>query len=253
MRCLAKGNRLIFMIDFVRQDQILMSAASNYLRFQFDLLLPYLKGDVLEIGAGIGNMTTQLLKQAARITSLTCIEADPDCYAELARGNFPSRLEKEIIQGYFPDTVPENRLFDLIYHFNVLEHIEDDERTLAACFQLLKPGGIHFIFVPAFQILYGSMDRLLEHHRRYRRKDLIRKLQQSGHRVLQSRYCNPIGFLGWFVNNRILKIREQQSKQIRFFDRYILPAQNRLERRLPMPFGQSLYIVATKGNMGGKY
>lgn len=245
----AKGNRRIPMADFVRQDQMLMSAAANYHHFQFEMLLPYLKGDVLEIGGGIGNMTTQALQQASRMTSFTCIEADPDCYAKLAAGTFPTHLETRIIQGRFPDKLPENRLFDLIYHFNVLEHIDDDEQALSVCFQLLKPGGIHFIFAPAFPFLYGSMDRMLEHHRRYRRKELLKKLELSGHRILQSRYCNPIGFLGWFFNNRILKIREQKSKQIYFFDRYILPVQYRLEKRLSMPFGQSLYIVATKDNL----
>jgi len=234
------------MTEFVRQDQILMSAADNYHRYQVEMLLPYLKGDVLEIGGGIGNITYQVLRQSGRMTSLTCIEADSDCCAKLVAGPFPNHLDIKIIHGLFPDKIPENRSFDLIYHFNVLEHIEDDDQALSVCFQLLKPGGIHFIFVPAFPFLYGSMDRVLEHHRRYRRKELIRKLELSGHRVLQSRYCNPIGFLGWLVNNRILKIQEQQNKQIRFFNRYILPVQSRVERRLCMPFGQSLCMVASK-------
>jgi SAM-dependent methyltransferase len=223
----AKGIGRILMVDFIREDQILMSEAANYHYFQFEMLLPFLKGDVLEIGGGIGNMTVQALRHADQMTSLTCIEADPDCYAKLAAGPFPSHLETRMIQGHFPNTVPENCLFDLIYHYNVLEHIEDDEQALAICLRLLKPGGIHFIFVPAFPCLYGSMDCMLKHHRRYKRKELISKLEYSGHRILQSRYCNPIGFLGWFVNN-------------------ILPLQNHIESRMSMPFGQSLCIVATK-------
>jgi SAM-dependent methyltransferase len=232
--------------DFVGRDQRIMQAAGNYLRFQFELVAPYLNGDVLEIGAGIGNMTTLAVGQAERMTSLTCIEMDPQCHDHLKALDFPAGLNVEIFNGRFPEVFPENRCFDLIYHFNVLEHIENDLEALDVCYRLLKPGGIHFMFVPAFPVLFGSMDRQLRHYRRYTRKALADLLEQCGYRIRQARYCNATGFLGWFVNNRIFNIREQKSGQVRFFDTYVLPVQNRLEKKFDIPFGQNLYVVAEK-------
>ena len=57
---------------------------------------------------------------------------------------------------------------------NVIEHIDDDNRAVAHLTNALTPGGHLFILVPALRQLYGELDRLAGHHRRYD-KPLMRK------------------------------------------------------------------------------
>jgi len=231
---------------FISRDQELMTAAINYRKYLFGLVKPYIKGDVLEIGAGIGNMTDMVYSQCSgMIDSITCVEAEQECVDVLKEKFCTSKENIEILQGYFPETSPEKK-FDLIYHYNVLEHIDDDATALKACYKSLKPQGVMFAYVPAFQVLYGSMDKQLKHYRRYSKKSITEVLNSAGFEVKHIKYCNLIGFFGWFYNNRILKIKEQKSNQIFIFDKLILPIQAWLEKIIGTPLGQNICVIASK-------
>ena len=64
-----------------------------------------------------------------------------------------------------------------------------------------------------------------------------------GFRVRHSRYFNSLGFLGWWVNARVLRRQRQSESQIELFDRVFVPALSRLERIIEPPFGQSIFSV----------
>ena len=221
--------------------------AVNYRGYLFNLLAPYARGAVLEIGAGIGNMTEMLVRRTPNpVESICCVEAEGPC-VEILRDKFrDASVKMDFIHGFFPEAAPKGRLFDLAFHYNVLEHVDDDVATLAACRDLLKPGGMMFAFVPAFQMLYGSMDRQLRHHRRYNKPQLLQLVRDAGFEVVKARYCNLVGFFGWFYNNRILKIEEQKAGQIWAFDKLVLPAQSWLEGLCEPPVGQNLYVAAKR-------
>ena len=232
--------------NFVYSDQALMAEASNYRRYLFDLLAPHLRGRVLEIGAGIGNITSMALS-CPGISSYTCIEPEKSCIASLENIMEGYDIPCEIINGLFPEAVSDtDRRFDLIFSYNVMEHIEDDSSAFSICSSLLSENGVLFVFVPAFMCLFGGMDRHLKHFRRYSRKELACKLEDAGFDVAQSGYCNFVGFWGWFLNNRVLNISSQKSSQITLFDKVILPVQRRIESIIHPPFGQNLYTVAVK-------
>ena len=99
--------------------------------------------------------------------------------------------------------------FDTVVCLNVLEHVKDDLRALSFMRTVLEPGGRLVLQVPAFQFLYGSVDRAIGHYRRYTRRDLALKMRQAGFEVEDSFYMNVIGMAGWFWNNRIMKIDEE--------------------------------------------
>jgi len=80
---------------------------------------------------------------------------------------------------------------------------------------VLGSGGVIVLLVPAFQALYGPIDRLLGHHRRYNRTSIRRLAQASGLRVRSTRYMNFAGFFGWWVNARILRRRVQSEARLR--------------------------------------
>ena len=102
------------------------------------------------------------------------------------------------------------------------------------------------MYVPAFPILFGSMDVLLKHYRRYTRAGLCQLLTESGFEIVTSRYCNFLGFWAWFLNNRILRITSQKSNQVQFFDSVLLPIQARLETYWQPWVGQNLFVMARR-------
>ncbi len=68
--------------------------------------------------------------------------------------------------------------FDLVLSFDVFEHIENDQQAAGECFRVLKNDGFLLFSVPAFQWLYSSHDRALEHFRRYN-KQTIRSITKE--------------------------------------------------------------------------
>ena len=83
--------------------------------------------------------------------------------------------------------------FDFIFALNVIEHIEDDKLAMANIHKLLNKGGVVFILVPAYQILYNNFDHALEHFRRYNKRSL--KKIFSNYDLLKSYYFNFISKL----------------------------------------------------------
>ena len=109
---------------------------------------------------------------------------------------------------------------------------------------MLRPGGRAVILVPAFQQLFGSLDRELGHVRRYTRTSLSRRMREVGFRVERAFYFNLAGTIGWWVNARVRKVPRIPLAQLRYFDS-LVPVL-RLEDRVPLPFGQSVIAIGAR-------
>jgi SAM-dependent methyltransferase len=129
---------------------------------------------------------------------------------------------------------------------NVLEHIADDQGVLGEISDRLRPGGRLVIWVPAFEMLYSPFDRKLGHERRYRRRQLEADVRRAGYHVVESRYVNLPGWFSWLLLVRILRQEPTSPTMVRVFDRYVVPAVRRVESRVRVPFGQSVFLVARK-------
>jgi hypothetical protein len=200
---------------------------------------PWLKGDLIEIGAGIGQMTHHLreLNTLARILSV-----EPDSqFCSQHRLNFPGH---DLVEGVI-DHVDSNSAWDAILSINVLEHIEHDERELAKYASLLKARkGALCLFVPARPEIYAPIDRDFGHFRRYTKRELRRKLFEAGFRIKRLDYYNLPGYLAWWSNFCLLKKRCFEVDKVRFYDRVIFPVVHLLESKLLRPpIGQSLLAV----------
>jgi hypothetical protein len=117
---------------------------------------------------------------------------------------------------------------------------------LEAMAAILEPRGTIVLWVPAFQALYGSMDRRLNHYRRYRQKDVVRLADRTGLHLKKIHYVNSAGFFLWWASSHILRQQSVTGTQIDIFDRLIAPWLSRLELLIPPPFGQSLFAVLEK-------
>jgi SAM-dependent methyltransferase len=137
--------------------------------------------------------------------------------------------------------------FDTILCLNVLEHIERDDLALAAMARILGSAGTLFLLVPAHPMLYGTPDVLAGHHRRYSRRMLVERVRAAGLRLVCARFFNGFGAIPYFLNSRVLRpstLAGAVDAQLVVFDRYVVPLLRRIERHLPMPFGQSLIVIA---------
>jgi len=221
-----------------------MAKAKNYFAWQGRLVKREVGQRVIEVGCGIGNLTRMLLDREAIIA----LDTEPDCVERLTE-RYPSQTNLHALVC----DVTGSAFFDLTrFHpdscvcLNVLEHIEDDEHALRAMADVLTPGGVVVLLLPAFQALYGLLDRNLGHHRRYSRSSITRLARTAGLRIKKLHYVNVPGFVGWWVNARVFKREAQSESQIEIFDRYLVPVTSRLEELVRPPFGQSLFVVLDK-------
>lgn len=217
-----------------------LSEARNYRRSLIQYFDGHLRGHVLEVGAGVGQITAEL-RQNPAINRLVSIEPDPR-FCDRLRTAIPGH---QVICGSIVD-LNDDGSWNVIISVNVLEHIEADDRELAHYHRVLAPQkGVLCLFVPARPEIYAPIDRDFGHYRRYTRSQLRRRLEDAGFQVLQFRYHNFIGYFAWWFNFCVMKKRGFNFKSVRLFDRFIFPVMSAYESRIhPPPIGQSLIATA---------
>jgi SAM-dependent methyltransferase len=217
-----------------------LSEAKNYRTALLREFSEHLRGRVLEVGAGIGQITEELLKNSA-ISKLVSIEPDPKFYAKLDAA-FP---EHQVIQGTIDD-LKSDESWNAILNVNVLEHIREDDRELGIYRQkLVREKGTLCLLVPARPEIYAPIDKDFGHFRRYTKSELRRKLEDAGFQILKLRYYNFAGYFAWWLNFCALRKRSFDLRAVRLFDRLIFPPVHWIESRTcPPPIGQSLLAIA---------
>lgn len=233
--------------DFsITEDQQIMDMAENYNAMLHSLISPYVQGDVLEIGSGIGNFTKNLV-ESDKVRSITCYEINRDCCNKF-KHDILQKEKGSKVTLYESDFNDSNltKQFDFIFSFNVLEHISDDKKSMQLINKYLKPGAHLVLYLPAMKCLYGSIDRELEHCRRYNKRMINELIKDLPIKIEKIKYLNSIGALGWFFTNRVLRRSSQSPQMVVFYDKYVFPPMNFLERSLPTFFGANLFIVAKK-------
>ena len=217
-----------------------LSLAKNYRAALLREFSPFLRGRVLEIGAGIGQFTEGLagLPSIAEILSV-----EPEAkFCERFRQLQPGRA---LIEGTI-EAVPDEQSWDGIVSVNVLEHIGSDEEELVRYRQRLAARKGHVcLFVPARPEIYAPLDRDFGHFRRYTKPELRGKLERAGFQIVSLSYFNVAGYFGWWLNFCLLKKRGFDAASIIAFDRVIFPIVHAVEHHLMRPpFGQSLLAIA---------
>ena len=221
-----------------------MAAAPNYNDWMYQVIAPYLGRRVLEVGSGIGNMSAQMLEAGAEHLVLTDMD---EWYRTRLRERFGGQPSVRVEPLMLPDPDAAERFradrLDTIVALNDVEHIEDDAGALGTIRTMLAPGGRVVILVPALQLIYGEMDRELGHFRRYGKHSLGETFQRAGFRVDRMFWWNRVGVAGWWFNGRVRKVARIPIDQLKRFDGLV--PMLKLERFLPLPFGQSLIAVGS--------
>ena len=204
----------------------------------FDRLRRWVGTRVLEIGSGIGNLSAFLLDRERLVLTDTREE-----YLDRLRQRFAEHRNVAVERLYLPNEHSglAGQRFDTIICLNVLEHVDDDIGSLVAIRGMLAPGGRLVLLVPALPALYGTIDRALGHHRRYKRRRLAQLLRATGYAVAHIEYFNLAGVPGWWLAGRVLRRPMIPAGSLKLYD--ALVPLFRLERLLPWRVGQSLIAI----------
>jgi SAM-dependent methyltransferase len=197
---------------------------------------------VLEVGAGIGTITAQL---ASGVELLIALEVEPERIARLTHrfAGMPwVRPLLASVEATDWSALATERL-DTVVFSNVLEHIEDDIKALSRLHDVLVPGGRLLLLVPALPALFGSLDEAVGHFRRYTPERLRDVVVRAGFALESLEWMNLLGIPGWYVNGKLLRRRAIPPLQLRIYDR-LAPTLARLESRVRLPVGLSLFAVA---------
>jgi len=215
-----------------------MGRAKRYNRWMADTLKPYVGSRVLEIGAGTGNLTMQLVPRPRYFATdinpeylrkLQVIISDKP-YLTVGRCDVTDRRSFPRPPG----------LFDTTICLNVIEHIEHDVDAFRNLSSVLAPGGRAIILVPNVPFLYSSLDEVLGHYRRYSRTILAARGREAGFEVERIMSFNRLGVIAWFPNGKILRRRHFGLGQIWVLN-LLTPVLKLLDYVLPLP---SLSLIA---------
>ena len=205
---------------------------------------------ILEIGCSGGPLLQQL--REAGYVNLTGIDISSEAIALCRQRKLG---DVAVMDAQQPDLPPAS--FDVITASDVLEHLADAPRALAAWHRLLRPGGTVIIFVPAFQFLWSGHDEVNQHFRRYRTDELASLARTAGFEIQRQGYWNfflfpPVAIVR--CARRLLGTTKKPDGDIKPVPtplNALLIVLLRLENRLILaglnfPWGVSAMVVARK-------
>ena len=226
-----------------------LSDMPNYTKAILKPIRPYLRGRVIEVGAGIGNVANHYLDDAQHVLLVEPAENLYPTLVERFRGQSKVTTSCTLLHETDPALVSEP--FDAAIVVNVLEHIENDRELLEQLHTLVRPGGMLLIFVPALPWLYGTLDSLVHHFRRYTHDGLRERVEEAGLSVDTLQYFDLLGIIPWFLAGKVFRRQQFDQSGAKAYDRFGVPFTRFFERQLSPPFGKSLLCMARKSLSAG--
>lgn len=219
----------------------LFRRAECWKRYFAGQLAPFLVGDVIEVGAGLGGTTHALCGPGAR--SWTALEPDREAAKriEALLAVRPPGVPWRVAVGGIDD-LPDAPAYDAAVYVDVLEHIEDDRGELARCVRRLRPGGSLCVVSPAHSWLFSPFDAAIGHHRRYSRASLVR-LTPAASSLVRLRYLDSAGLLASLGNRLLLRQPMPTERQILFWDRVLVRLSRGLDPLTGYRCGKSVLAV----------
>ena len=222
-----------------------LNRAPRFTRWMADVIRPYVGDRVLEIGAGTGNMSVHLMPRS--VYWATDVNAHYLDYLVTLRATRPY-MRVAYTDAMEAETFPAGQSFDTVVCLNV----SSTSRTISALCEIfgtrLSDGGRAIILVPFGPGLYGSLDEVLGHFRRYTREQLVGVAEQAGFHVEQVLKFNRPGVVAWWLNGRILHRRTFGLGQIRMLN-LLTPIFRLVDSWLPLP---PLSIIAILRKESGR-
>lgn len=235
-----------------------MSEATHYIGNELELfghahqwkgyyrkhLAPFIQGNVLEVGAGIGETTAHLLNE--KVENWLCLEPDASLAEKIAIKIKNKQLPTacKLLIGTTLDLAIDHK-YDTIIYIDVIEHIEKDKEEIERASALLNKGGKLIILVPAHQYLYSPFDKAIGHFRRYNKKRL-QEVIPVGIQKKKIFYLDCLGLFASLMNKWFLKKDYPTLQQVKFWDQMIVPVSKCIDPLIGFSTGKSLIGIWQK-------
>jgi SAM-dependent methyltransferase len=226
---------------YVGGELDLFAKATNWKRYFSSKIARFVRGDVLEVGAGIGETTRHLCDGRQR--SWVCLEPDPDLAERLESSlELDPLIPRPTVEVGTLATIDADRRFDAILYIDVLEHIEDDHAELERANAHLNHGGAIVVLSPAFSMAFSELDRAFGHWRRYTRTSLAAVFPRAMRKRWLT-YLDSVGFMASVANRVFLRQSMPSSRQIAVWDRGMIPVSRVVDPVLGHFVGRSVVGV----------
>jgi len=224
-----------------------LGTADRFFGWTIDHFKPYLKGRVLEVGAGLGTITRKLVA-ADESLSVVALEPALNLFDQLrAFASVTPRVSASSLTCAEYLRAEPGR-FDVVLYLNVLEHIEHDVGELRTAASGLVPGGHVLVFGPAMGWLYSDLDYNAGHYRRYTVASLRRAAMEAGLEVVQIKYLDVLGVLPYWVVYRLMRRQTISGSSMWAYDKVLVPLSRFIQRIFPRPpLGKNVIMIARCG------
>ena len=220
-----------------------LTGTPQYLSWLARVLRPHLGDTVLELGAGIGNIAGRLM---GRRVHYVAAERDP-LYLHALNNRF-LRTPNVAVLKLDPERPEDFRAaggpFDTVLCVNLLEYVDEPAGVIESAASVLKKGGSIVVLAPQSRSLYGSMDKMLGHQRRFSKSELRALLEKSGVSVRRVYQLNKIATPAWWLYGKLLRRKQINKVMLKIFDKTVW-FWRRVDGLLPWR-GLSLIAVASK-------
>lgn len=239
------SNKIYKENEYVSRILSELSGAYRYNKWVADIIKPYVGNSVLEVGSGIGNLSIYLFPRKRFFAT----DVNPICLEYLRK----MRRHRPYLKILFYDvtnfdTFPkleENEIIDTVICMNIIEHLDDDRKALENIRKILTESGRAIILVPRTPSIYGSLDEVLEHKRRYTEKTLKESLLDAGFEIETIFGINRLGTFAWWLNGTLLKRKHFSQFQVITLN-FITPFLKMLDVILPIPYLSLIAIAKPK-------
>ena len=232
---------------YVGSELDLFAVARNWKDYWSRQIRPYLKGDILEVGAGIGS-NTQLLDSGGA-GRWVCLEPDAELSGQLVKNlaETAPRRQYEAVCGTLESLIGQQ--FDTIIYIDVLEHIEHDREELERAASHLRPGGHLIVLSPAHQRLFSPFDAAIGHFRRYDRP-MLRAISPAILRLERLIYLDCAGVILSAANMLLLRQSMPTKAQLSVWDNCVVPVSRVFDPVFFYSFGKTIIGVWRRPSMG---
>ncbi len=227
------------MIKYPEHITEIFDSADFHIKYCLSFFKKYLKGDVLEVGAGCGSFTRHYFNK--KIKSLLVTELDKKNHLLLSKKFKNNKMIRVTNNSLFLI----NKKFDIILYLHVLEHIKNDNLEIKEAIKKLKKKGYLIILVPAHAKIYSNLDKLVGHYRRYELSFFKKNFTLVN--LIDLKYLDSMGYILYFLNKFFFKNESTPSKlKIFIWDKFFTPITIIIDFVLRYRFGKCILAVYKK-------
>ena len=193
-------------------------------------LRPFIGNRVLEIDAGIGSLTGQLIPRDLYLAT----DVNPNYLRYLESYSYGKPyLHVLDVDVENPEHLSGmEQKFDTALMVSVLERLGEDSSALRNMHFALESGGRVVVVAAQHPKLCGTLDKILRRRRRYTRATFEKLLTDAGFRIEQVFDFNRVSVPGWWLNGKLLRRKKFSRIQLKMLD-LAMPILSKIDRIWP--------------------